>query len=75
MIVRLGIKVLFIQRYIVKFKDYKYIVSKNDVCSLDEEEQFFIDLIMRYLGCYSGKALERMTHCEKPSRDKKRLIP
>ena len=59
-----------------KFKDYKYIVSKNDVCSLDEEEQFFIDLIMRYLGCYSGKALERMTHCEKPWREtRKGLAP
>ena len=59
-----------------KFKDYKYIVSKNDVCSLDEEEQFFIDLIMRYLGCYSGKALERMTHCEKPWREtRKGLSP
>ena len=59
-----------------KFKDYKYIVSKNDVCSLDEEEQFFIDLIMRYLGCYSGKALERMTHCEKPWREtRKGLCP
>ena len=24
---------------------------------------------MRYFGCYSGKSLERMTHCEKPWRD------
>ena len=59
-----------------KFKDYKYIVSNTDGCSLDEEEQFFIDLIMRYLGCYSGKALERMTHCEKPWREtRKGLSP
>lgn len=59
-----------------KFKDYKYIVSKDSICSLDEEEQFFIDLIMRYLGCYSGKALERMTHCEKPWREtRKGLSP
>lgn len=39
------------------------------VCPLDDQEQFFIDLIMRYFGCYSGKSLERMTHCEKPWRE------
>lgn len=47
---------------------YDHPLMKNS-CSLDDKEQFFIDLIMRYFGCYSGKSLERMTHCEKPWRD------
>ena len=59
-----------------KFKKYDDMSEKNIRCSLDEEEQFFIELIMRYFGCYSGKSLERMTHCEKPWREtRKGLAP
>ena len=57
-----------------KFQDYQYILPKTEECLLDEEEQFFIELIMRYLGCYSGKALERMTHCEKPWRETRKGV-
>lgn len=53
-----------------RFKDYKYHQINSDFSEfksgLDEKEQFFIGLIMRDFGCYSGKILERMTHCEKP---------
>ena len=59
-----------------KFKNYYDMSEKNVRYSLDEEEQFFIELIMRYFGCYSGKSLERMTHCEKPWREtRKGLAP
>ncbi|MDO4927093.1 MAG: DUF4065 domain-containing protein [Turicibacter sp.] len=59
-----------------KFKNYYDMSEKNVRYSLDEEEQFFIELIMRYFGCYSGKSLERMTHCEKPWREtRKGLSP
>ena len=59
-----------------KFKNYYDMSEKNVRYSLDEEEQFFIELIMRYFGCYSGKSHERMTHCEKPWREtRKGLAP
>ena len=29
---------------------------------------------MRYFGCYSGKSLERMTHCEKPWRETRKSL-
>lgn len=63
----------------VKFKEYKYnqidSLSGEFVCTLDKEEQFFIEFIVKYFGCYSGKVLERMTHCEKPWRQTREGIP
>ena len=57
-----------------KFQSYDDMNPKSGHCSLTEEEQFFIELIMRYFGCYSGKSLERMTHCEKPWRETRKSL-
>lgn len=39
---------------------------EDDDLLLDEIEEHVIDSVVRHFGCYSAKALEEMTHCEKP---------
>lgn len=37
-----------------------------DKVLLDEVEEYVVNSVVRYFGCYRGKILEEMTHCEKP---------
>ncbi len=56
----------------MKYKYYRY-ESINEVITgtclqgkLSETEKMIVDNIIKHLGCYSGKILERFTHSETP---------
>lgn len=54
------------------YKDFGYNPIENNMkydsadLNLEYEEREMLDSIMKYFGCYSGKILEKMTHCEVP---------
>jgi uncharacterized phage-associated protein len=53
-----------------KYKGYRYntieVDDESDSASLNSAEKELLDCISAYLGCYSGKILEKMTHIESP---------
>lgn len=63
-----------------KYKSYKYNIIEQyldyeieDV--LDEDRKSLLDVIIKSFGFYNGKALEKMTHFEKPWIEARKGIP
>lgn len=54
------------------YKDFRYNPIENTMeydCKdliLESKEKEVLDSIIKHFGCYSGKILEKMTHCEMP---------
>ena len=63
-----------------KYKGYSYNVIEQYIDYeiediLDEEKKALLDVIVKSFGFYSGKALEKMTHYEKPWIEARKGIP
>lgn len=63
-----------------KYRSYKYNIIEQyldyeieDI--LDEDRKSLLDVIIKSFGFYNGKALEKMTHFEKPWIEARRGIP
>lgn len=57
-----------------KYKDHGYnpiedSLKQFECFDLSENERDIIDAVISYLGCYSGKVLENMTHFEAPWKE------
>ena len=50
-------------------EDDRFLMLKNRFQELTDEEKEVIDLVVETFGMYSGTALERITHREKPWKD------
>ena len=50
-------------------EDDRFLMLKNRFQELTDEEKEVIDLVVETFGMYSGTALERITHSEKPWKD------
>lgn len=50
-------------------EDNRFLVLKNRFQELTDQEKEVIDLVVDTFGMYSGTALERITHKEKPWKD------
>lgn len=57
-------------------EDNRFLVLKNRFQELTDQEKEVIDLVVDTFGMYSGTALERITHREKPWKDaRERYLP